>query len=286
MLDRVDRMLLAVLDRTVAAATFADILGAETILEDGLDHPYNCKRTVVQAGDSQFELLEPAGEGPVADHLERWGEGIFAAGFSTSDLAGVARLMQDAGLHFTHEGTECFVEPDQTRGMRAVLRTSETREQVGRHITHVYEVTNIVADHEEAASFYARIFGLDQSRFSPIPSEHWGYTGTLTLFDAPAKLDRIELTQITDPRKAMGRFYERRGGPSLYMCFAETDDATPIRKALEAREARFTPTDDYPDAGLFIHPTALHGMLMGISLKDHAWRWSGRPELAPVRARS
>lgn len=278
MLDRVDRVQLAVLDRAVAAATFADILGAKTVSEDSLDSPYHCKRIVVQAGDSEFELLEPAGEGPVADHLNRWGEGIFSAGFATSDLPGLARGMQDTGLHFTYQGHQVFIEPDQTRGMRTVLQATEKRDQVGL-ITHLYEVTNIVADHEEAATFYAGIFGLDQTRFHPLTSSMWGYTGTLTLFDPPSKLDRIEITQTTEP-KAMGRFYDKHG-PSLYMCFVETDDVRPLRERLDAREARYTPTTDYPDAGLFIHPTALHGMLMGVSATNHAWRWSGRPDLAP-----
>jgi hypothetical protein len=282
MLDRVDRVQLAVLDRKIAAGTFAGILGAETISEDGLDRPYNCHRITVQAGDSQFELLEPAGEGLVADHLNRWREGIFAAGFSTSDLPGLTRLLQDEGVQSTQHGAQTFVEPDQTRGMRTVLQATEPRDTVGL-ITHLYEVTNIVDDHREAATFYARIFGLDQSRFHELTSDMWGYTGTLTLFDPPAHLDRVEITQTTEP-KAMGRFYEKHG-PSLYMCFVETDDVLPIRERLEKREARFTPTADYPEAGLFIHPTALHGMLMGISATNHAWRWSGRPDLAPQRVR-
>ena len=283
MLDRVDRMLLAVLDSTVAAATFAGILGAETVREDGLDAPYNCKRVTVQAGDSQFELLEPAGEGSVADHLKRWGEGIFAAGFSTSDLPALERSMQAAGMHFARHGEQLFVEQDQTRGMRAVFQATEPRERVGL-MTHLYEVTNIVPDHAEAAALYARAFGLDAARFHAITSDLYGYTGTLTLFDPPAKLDRVEITQITEPRKAMGRYFEKHG-PSLYMCFIETDDVAAIRARLEAREARFAAsTDHYPDAGLFIHPTSLHGMLMGVSATNQAWRWSGRPELAPALA--
>jgi hypothetical protein len=31
---------------------------------------------------------------------------------------------------------------------------------------------------------------------------------------------------------------------------------------------------------MFIHPSALCGMLMGISRTNEAWKWSGRPELA------
>jgi hypothetical protein len=280
MLDRVDRILLAVHDRSIAATTFADVLGAEQVREDELQHPYSARRAVVQAGDSEFELLEPAGEGAVAEHLERWGEGIFAAGFSCPDMEDVARGMSDTGMHFTYQGSQVFIEPDQTRGMRTVLQRGEQRGCTG-YLTGLYEVTNIVSDHEEAAAFYAGVFGIDRSRFAPINSDLYGYTGTLTLFDPPAKLDRIELTQITDPRKAMGRFYERRGGSSLYMCFAEATDVSPIVERLQAREARHTPSEDYGGGSLFIHPTALHGMLMGVSQTNVAWRWSGRPELAP-----
>ncbi len=163
--------------------------------------------------------------------------------------------------------------------MRTVLRITEQPQPVGL-ITGLYEVTNIVEDHEEASTHYAGLFGLDRSRFHPIPSEHFGYTGTLTLFDPPAKLDRIEVVQITQPEKAMGRFYAKRG-PSLYMCFVETPDVEKIEARLKARGARYEPTGDFPGAGLFIHPTALHGMLMGVSYTNAAWRWSGRPELAP-----
>ena len=31
--------------------------------------------------------------------------------------------------------------------------------------------------------------------------------------------------------------------------------------------------------GLWIHPGALHGLLLGVSRTTLAWEWSGRPEL-------
>jgi catechol 2,3-dioxygenase-like lactoylglutathione lyase family enzyme len=281
MLKRVDRVQLAVRDRREAALTFADVLGAETVQEDDL-RLFGATRTIVQAGESEFELLEPAGDGAVAEQLERWGEGIFAGGFSTDDPSGLARHMTERGLRFTEEGGQMFVAPEQTRGMRMVITRSSEREPVGL-MSSLYEVTNIVEDHEEAASFYAAAFGLDRSRFSPIKSEQWGYTGTLTLFDPPARLDRIELTQITEPSLAMGRFFARRG-PSIYMCYVETDNTAPIRERLEARGARYTAGREDGGGNLFIHPTALHGMLMGVSRKNLAWTWSGRPELARAGA--
>jgi catechol 2,3-dioxygenase-like lactoylglutathione lyase family enzyme len=281
MLDRVDRMLLAVRNRAAAVTTFEAILGARKVREDQLGAPYNAKRSVVQAGDSEFELLEPDGEGLVSQHIETWREGIFAAGFSTSDLPEIARRLDDAGKHFTYQGSQLWLEPDQTRGMRAVIQLSENRERVGL-ISGLYEVTNVVADHDEAARFYTDVFALDAARFAPIKSDVYGYIGTLTLFDPPAKLDRIEITQITEPARAMGRFHARRGD-AVYMCYAETPNVGAIEERLQANDARYEPFGD--EMGLFIHPSALCGMLMGVSLTNVGWRWSGRPELAPAKAR-
>jgi len=276
MLQRVDRMQLAVRDREAAAGTFAAVLGARKDREDHL-RIYNAARTVVQAGESEFELLQPEGDGPVAEHLDRWGEGIFSAGFSTDDLSRLTAQLETNGIRFTEEAGQVFVGPDQTRGMRTVISASRAV-NVPALITHLYEVTNIVADHEDASAFYARIFGLDASRFCPIKSERWGYVGTLTLYNPPAQLDRIELTQTTEQSLAMGRFYARRG-ESIYMCFAETENIRPIAEGLKARGARFMADEDFVGS-MFVHPSALCGMLMGISRTNEAWKWSGRPELA------
>lgn len=278
MLQRVDRMQLAVRDRAVALHTFADLFGAQPVRRDEVRR-LNARRSVLRAGESQFELLEPAGEGPLADHLQRWGEGAFAAGFSTPSVDRLARRLSEKGITFEEEGDQLFIEPDQTRGMRMVISAAAEAEPAGR-ISFLYEVTNIVPDHAEAASFYAGAFGLDATRFCPIASHQFGYTGTLTLFNPPQRLDRIELTQITDPSGAMGRFFAKRG-PSIYMCFAEAPDLQPIIETLTARGARYT-ADPAPASGqtLFIHPTALHGMLIGVSRTNAAWTWSGRPELA------
>ena len=41
----------------------------------------------------------------------------------------------------------------------------------------------------------------------------------------------------------------------------------------EARAAGVTPVDN-----LFLHPGALHGVMLGISRSSFAWTWSGCPE--------
>ena len=278
MLKYLDRMLLAVRDREAAADTFRDILGAECVRED-TSKLLAARRTVVQAGISEFELLEPAGEGPVAAHLERWGEGILGVGFSTTDLSALSRRLSQRGITYSEEGGRLFIASDQTPGMNVVLSPHEERSPVGL-VNWLYEVTNVVDDHQQAAAFYADAFGLDASNFSPIASERYGYGGQLLLFNPPQQLDRIELSQITEPSRPMGRFHARRG-QSIYMGYVETDDVAAVQRTLEARGARYAGrTDDPNPEGLFIHPTALHGMLMGVSRTNLAWTWSGHPELA------
>ncbi len=281
MLTRVDRMQLAVRDRALAEETFRDLLGAEKVREDSSDL-LNAGRSVMQAGSSAFELLEPAGEGPVQAHLERWGEGLVAAGFATGDLSALCERLSAQPIAWQEERGQVVIQPDQTPGMRIVLTQEVEHAPVGL-IRWLYEATNLVDDHQAAAAFYADTFGLDAARFCPIGSEQYGYTGQLLLFDPPARLDRIELSQITDPSKAMGRFAAKHG-QSIYMCYVETDDVARMIERLQKRGARWAGrSDDSNPEGLFIHPSALHGVLLGVSRTNLAWLWSGRPELAKVR---
>ena len=101
-----------------------------------------------------------------------------------------------------------------------------------------------------------------------------------------ARLDRIELSQITEPEKAMGRFHTKRGD-SLYMFYVEADDVAAIASRLEKQSARFAAgrRDEAGLSGIFIHPTAFCGVLVGVSRTENAWLWSGDPERAPRRRR-
>jgi catechol 2,3-dioxygenase-like lactoylglutathione lyase family enzyme len=278
MLKAVDRVQLAVRDRIAAEETFRDLLGAEKLREDTSDL-LAARRTVIQAGVSEFELLQPTDEGPVGAFLSRWGEGIFSAGFSTADLSALAERLSQRGVRWQDEGEQVYIEPDQTPGMRIVLSPETPRRAVGL-VKGLYEVTNIVDSHAKAADFYADAFGLDKPKFHPITSDNYGYDGTLLLFDPPERLDRIELTQITDPSLPMGRFAAKRG-QSIYMAYTETDDVQAVVDRLQRRGARYAGRSDDPNPeGLFIHPSTLHGMLLGVSRTNLAWIWSGRPELA------
>ena len=278
MLERVDRVQLVVKDRQAAARTFGEVLGAQPVREAPSAY-LGASRLVLALGSSEVELCEPSGPGPAAEHLSAQGEGLMTAGFSTRDMAALRANLERHGCRFVSEGAQVYLDPSETLGMRVVVTPDTARTSVGL-VSRLYEVTNtLISDWRAAADRYTRIFGLDRSRFSPIKSEHFGYVGTLTLFNPVDRLDRIEISQVTDPKSAMGRWAARRGD-SLYMCYVEADDLRPITERLTARGARFTPRGPDPATerdGLWIHPSALFGLLLGVSRTTVGWEWSGQP---------
>ena len=255
--------------------------------DDEVKH-LNAKRRVVHAGTSEFELLEPAGDGPVAEYLEQWGEGLFAAGFSTNDVNALAQRLSSKDMQYTEERGQLFIAPDQTPGLRMVISQEKDRPH-GR--PHALPVRGHEPHQRPRSSRRRSTPTASASR--PLASalssqQDYGYIGQLTLFNPPERLDRIELSQITDPQRPMGRFMTRRGGETLYMCYIEAEDLAPIAEQLEAMRARYTKGGESAGVGtnMFIHPTALHGVLMGISRTNWAWTWSGRPDLAGAGAQA
>ncbi|MGE3076371.1 MAG: hypothetical protein AB7N24_10855 [Dehalococcoidia bacterium] len=276
MLSYVDRIQMVVPDRKAAVERWKLLFGAEQVSEDGSRH-LNAHRTTVQAGRSLFEFLEPAGAGPIQDFRETWGQGLYGVGFSTPDLAALAKRIEGKCPTIDEKGHLYLAETKF--GMPTVLVQDEPRDYVG-HIRCVYEVTNPVTNWETATGYYTDLFGLDASRYCPIGSKLYGYKGTLTLFEPPARLDRVEVVQTYEGSGAMDRFYRKRGD-SLYMCYIETDDVTALEGRLQAANLRYSPGEGRPDGtNIFIHPQTLFGMLMGVSKTMYGWAWSGHPELA------
>ena len=97
MLDRVDRMLIAVRSRTLAATTFSTMLGAQPD-RDGHSACLNAHRLVMRVGESELELCEPAGPGPVQEFIDRWGEGLLAAGYASSRFDELAAHLDELGV--------------------------------------------------------------------------------------------------------------------------------------------------------------------------------------------
>ncbi|MEE2703636.1 MAG: VOC family protein [Myxococcota bacterium] len=280
MIHCIDRVQVVVRDPERAAAVWSRLLGAEAVREDALEAA-RAHRTVLALGESEVELLRPTGPGPAADHLGAWGEGLFAAGLAATDLGAIRKRLVASGIRWTEEGEQLFIEPSETRGLRLVIGGVRVPERPATGLLgRVYEVTQLVRDWKQTAAHYAEFAGLDPDRFCEITSERYGYTGSLLLFDPPERLDRIELCQVTDPERAMGRFF-RLHSESLYMCYAECDDTGALVERLRACDAQFSGAEqETAPPNLFIHPSALCGVLFGVSRTHHAWTWSGRPELA------
>jgi hypothetical protein len=279
MLETVDRILVVVGDRTAAAATWRTLLGAVAV-SDGTSEALNARITTMQVGDSEVDLLEPLGPGPAANFQRSYGEGLLGVGFTTRSLDALARHLDRTSVEYAHEGRQIIVPASQTGGMFAAVGPAGDRPRTGL-IDHIYEVTFVVNDWRHAVGEMTRFFGLDSERFSEITSDHFQYKGVLTLFDPPARLDRVEITQPYG-EGAMNRFFGRRG-PSLYMCYAETDDVPALAARLDERAARYEFSDPEDHSrGLFIHPSTLTGVLMGVSRTGWAWTWSGRPDLAEM----
>jgi len=282
MLEQLEGVVLAVNDAEAATKTFEQIFGARFDRSTDSD-VWNARIAVLRCGTDLLRLAEPRGPGAVAEHLDKWGEGLFAAVFSSKQPDDIAKRLDDKTISNVTEDGLIYVDPSRTFGLRTVISHHEDRERVGV-ISFLYEVTHLVHDWEAASAFWTDAFGLEGMRFSPIKSEHYGYDGVLTLFDPPRLLDRIEVVHPYDTEKAMGKFFVKRGeGP--YMFYTECHDTPELARRLDEAGARYAgnPNKD-PRTSIFIHPTATHGVLIGVSPKDQAWVWSGRPELARNQA--
>lgn len=275
MLGGVDGVLLAVKDAEIAAKRFEQLFDAR--FDDVRESKsLGAKVASLRAGTDAIRLAEPTGDGAVADHIAKWGEGIMGVVFSAPDLGRLADNLATNGVTPEREKGSFHIDASQTHGLHTILVRHEEREPVGA-LSFLYEVTHLVNDWQEVSEFWTKSFGLDGAKFSPIKSKQYGYEGMLTLFDPPDKLDRVE---VVTPHGdgAMNRFFTKRGeGP--YMFFAETHDMEALRKRLDDAGARYAGGAE-PNQSIFLHPSSTHGVLIGVSPTNQAWVWSGRPELA------
>ena len=278
MITRIDRMIVTAPRRAVAVETWRRLFGAEVIREDRVAY-LAAKRTVLRLGTSEIELVEPDGIGITAQHVSRSRTAIFAVGLAVPDLAAAQARLDARAIHHVRDGRQIWMSGEWTGvpALRVVLSQDEHRPAAGL-LEHVYEVTHLYQEHRRAAARIAETFELDRRLFVPIRSEPYGYEGTLAMF-APDRLDRIESITPFDREKTMGRFFARQG-PSLYMFYAEARDTAALRERLRehAPGAWTGPRDGAAPDNLFVHPQALHGVLLGVSRESVAWTWSGRPE--------
>ncbi|MCZ6710257.1 MAG: hypothetical protein O7B25_07830, partial [Gammaproteobacteria bacterium] len=195
----------------------------------------------------------------------------------TDDLDALREHLSCLGIEGLVLDSQLFLHESHLNvpGLNVLVSPQVDRRAIGL-MKNLYEATHLTGDAPAAIAEIARLFGLDTDAFVPIRSEQYGYEGALTLFDAN-ELHRIETICPYDDEKTMGRFLHRFG-PSLYMCYGETDDLGALRERLKSVAADAWTGSDDNDDGLFIHPKALGGVMLGVSRASHAWTWSGHPE--------
>ncbi len=283
MLKEVDRIQIATEDAAAAAAGWKDLLGAE---HQGADrvHALAAKRTTYRLGRGEIEFLEPDGAGPIQAALQKRGRAhLFAAGASTDDMDGVLARLRSRGLNPHLENGKAYLNAAAALGVDfpLVLSPSVQRDRVGL-IDFLYEATLLADDVPGITARFAELFSLNASHFTPIASKEFGYDGVLTLF-SPDNLHRFEVIHPFDEQKTMGRFF-KKSGPSFYMCFAETANMLAIEQRAQAQGAGITvdrPASraaNQPADQMWLHASALGGVMLGLSRPTMAWKWSGHPE--------
>ena len=273
MLERCDRLALAVPDRHIAAEAFARIFDASPV-DDAFDAAFNANRLTLAWGQDQLELLDPAGDGPVEQFLREGRRGIFAGGFASSDPAAVAAQAESEGFPLREEGPERYVlAPDDAGGTGIIVSKLESRPRQGLN-DKIWQITYAVPDLDDAVSTYSRVFGIGDLFTNRYTSELYGYDGAITWFDARpgGLLDSLEYLDPNDPEKAVGRFL-RRGGQGIYMASIETDALPQIRERVKRDGPGWDGSDDVLG---FIHPLRLHGLLLAVVTSED---WQASREL-------
>ncbi len=267
MLERTDRLALAVKECAPAVETFARIFDT-VMVDDRTDPAAGARRVTLQWGRDQIELFEPTGPGPVAGFIDEGRRGLFAGGFSLADPAALAARLQREGVRVHEQGTDRFtIFPADLNGTGVILSKTVEHDRVGLN-DRIWQITYAVDALEPAIATYTRLFGLQDRFTNRYVSEGYGYDGAITWFDARdgGPLDSLEYLYPTEPDKAVARFV-RKGGNGIYMASIHTGDVAEIQR-------RVSSTGPGWDAGLgdfggFIHPLRLHGLLLGLTTFKH-----------------
>lgn len=282
MLKRVDRILVAVNDLDQAEKNYQEILGAARIKDFKSDY-LNANIRLMALGSSEVELCASSGEGPVQDHLENFGEGLIRGGVTTDDLSVFRQYLKDHKVGCIEADGRLYPEASDLYSLPLVVSSepSSPNERVPGPVDFLYELTLVLRSNwQDVASAYVDRLGVKREGMVAINNSRFGYVGSLMMFDSQhQRLDRIELSEAHDEAFPMGRFSRKRGD-ALYMCYVETDNIADIIQRLDSRKHPWisrSGTSQERD-GLWIPPSVLNGLLLGVSRTSHAWIWSGHPE--------
>ncbi len=102
----IDHVAILVRDIEAALPYYTDELGFTVVADDRVE-PVQARLVMLELGSSRLQLTSPTGEGPIAEQLRIYGEGLHHIAFATSDLAAtVERLSPDAPVRIVRGGQQ------------------------------------------------------------------------------------------------------------------------------------------------------------------------------------
>ena len=109
-------------DADEMADLYVDLLGCPIAHEETFD---GLRIRFLTVGDAYLELLEPVGEGTIADYLDDRGPGIHHVAFVTDDLVGTLDTARELGIELVDENPRtgawghevAFLHPRSTGGV-------------------------------------------------------------------------------------------------------------------------------------------------------------------------
>jgi hypothetical protein len=291
MLERTDRIALAVRDRRAAADDYARYFETK-VVDDVDDALLGAKRMTLQWGRDQLELIEPTGPGPVASYFDQDRRGMYLGGYSLADPAALAAHLEANGIRVHESGADRYVVlPEDFFGTGLILSKRVERDRVGLN-DELCQISYVVPNCEAALAKYIPLLKLEDKYTRPAkPSAAWGYRNTITSFYTKQgeRLDAIELLEPTvdpgearqgqsdiDPLRAVARFLQR-SGQGIYLASIVSDRADEIIKRITPN----APINHNSVIMSFIHPRFLHGMFLAVTTFE-AWDSRGIDRRRPL----
>jgi methylmalonyl-CoA epimerase len=120
----IDHVAIAVRDLDAAAAYYQDTFGADVVHRERVESD-GVEEALIKVADSYIQLLQPIrDDSPVAQFLERRGEGLHHVGYRVADCAVALQAVKDTGGRVIDEAprpgsrgtTVAFVHPKTAFG--------------------------------------------------------------------------------------------------------------------------------------------------------------------------
>lgn len=98
MIDRIDHIGIAVESLDASVPFYRDVLGLEDLGREEVPSQ-KVRVAMFRVGEARIELLEPLSpDSPIAQFLEKRGQGIHHIAYSVGDAAGVVRTIMEKGV--------------------------------------------------------------------------------------------------------------------------------------------------------------------------------------------